>query len=137
MGIDTPSTLTAEMKQSYFGGRTLFGTFYHLGESDIGIEAGPEGRVLMPVLMQNSPNPFHGRTRIGFSVPGPGARTKLALFDLSGRRIMTLFSGRVSGAKSVYWDGRDRSGKTVSGGVYLVRLHHGRKILTRRMVFVR
>jgi hypothetical protein len=137
VGLDTPRTFTAEMKRSYFGGRTLFGTFYHLGESDIGVEAGPESHVLRPVLTQNSPNPFHGRTRIGFRVPGPGARTELALFDLSGRKLMTLFSGRVSGGKSVYWDGRDRSGKRVAGGIYLIRLHHGRKTLTRRMVFVR
>ena len=73
-------------------------------------------------LDQNSPNPFNAETAITFRVNVSG-HVDLAVFDLAGQRIRTLFSGRrETGAHVVRWNGRDDGGTEVASGVYLYRL---------------
>jgi hypothetical protein len=48
-----------------------------------------------------------------------GANPDVAVFDLSGRRIATLF--RAGSASSFRWDGRDTGGAPVGAGVYFLR----------------
>ncbi len=49
------------------------------------------------------------------------------IFDLSGHRVRDLSrqSAKPSGEHSVTWDGRDRDGKLVAPGIYLVKVHFG------------
>jgi neutral ceramidase len=73
-------------------------------------------------LDQNYPNPFNAETAITFRVNVSG-HVDLAVFDLAGQRIRTLFSGRrETGAHVVRWNGRDDGGTEVASGVYLYRL---------------
>jgi len=60
-----------------------------------------------------APNPFRDEARF----TGPAGR-RLAIHDLSGRlvRIVTL-----DGGGHAVWDGRDRDGRPVRPGIYLVR----------------
>ncbi|MDQ7051943.1 MAG: hypothetical protein Q9P14_03235 [candidate division KSB1 bacterium] len=41
------------------------------------------------------------------------------------------------GFKSIYWDGRDDFGRTVSAGVYIYELVAGSYVATRKMVMVK
>ena len=67
-------------------------------------------------------NPFNAETAITFRVNVSG-HVDLAVFDLAGQRIRTLFSGRrETGAHVVRWNGRDDGGTEVASGVYLYRL---------------
>jgi len=69
-----------------------------------------------------APNPFNPRTSISF-----GGRTDesvtVEVFDLSGRRLATLWNGILGPEPGVVqWDGTDRRGRAVPGGTYLFRI---------------
>ena len=89
-------------------------------------------------LRQNTPNPFAGRTAIGFEL-ARRERVDLRVYDVSGRLVRTLESGAVleAGAHSLEWNGRDDAGAPVESGLYFYALHSGRTSLTRRMALLR
>jgi len=48
---------------------------------------------------------------------------RLAVFDVSGRRVATLQEGRQeAGRHAVTWNGTDDAGRGVSSGIYFARL---------------
>jgi len=78
-------------------------------------------------LNQNHPNPFSAATTIRYSVAAAelGRRTQvnLSVYDLGGRLVKTLVDEpKEPGYYSVNWDGKDQTGKRVSGGAYFYRL---------------
>jgi len=84
-----------------------------------------------------APNPFAGATTLRFERP-PAGRVRLAIFDVTGRRVRTLLDGNPgAGAGSATWDGRDDGGRPVGAGVYVARLEAGGAATTRRMLRVR
>ena len=89
-------------------------------------------------LAQNFPNPFNASTSIVFALPTKRAST-LGVFDLGGRRVKTLVSGKVldAGHYVVTWDGTDERGLAVSSGAYFCRLRAGDVALTRKMLLVK
>ena len=89
------------------------------------------------VLSQNYPNPFNPSTKVEYSVPASGYIT-VAIYDVTGRLVETLIDGVVeSGYHSVVWDGRDRSGHTVSAGLYIYSLKGDHIALTRKMIMMK
>jgi len=87
-----------------------------------------------------APNPARGGTRLWYGVPADraGGALDLAIYDLSGRRVRTLQSGRVeAGRHSVSWDLRDASGAPAGAGVYFARLSLGAETRSRKLVVVR
>ncbi len=84
------------------------------------------------------PNPFNPQTSISFDLPEPSP-VIVKIYDLTGRLVQTLASDEVmpAGLQSWAWMGRDALGRSVSSGVYLVRLEAGPVQTTGRMVLVR
>ncbi|MGH7730965.1 MAG: reprolysin-like metallopeptidase [Candidatus Eiseniibacteriota bacterium] len=84
------------------------------------------------------PNPARDEVRIDFQLARPAA-VELAVFGIEGRRVATVFSGRLPGsAQTLTWDGRTPEGAHLPAGVYLARLAiDGRAVATRRMVMMR
>lgn len=81
-----------------------------------------------------SPNPSRGAAEFAFGVAEPG-RVRLSIYDLSGRRVRSLFDGPgPAGAARVRWDGGDEGGRRVAPGVYLARIEQGGVATTRRIV---
>jgi hypothetical protein len=75
-----------------------------------------------PRLLEASPNPFFGRTRIEYELPAAGT-VQLAVHDLHGRRVAILEDGlREAGRHAATWQGRGPLGEKVPSGVYFVRL---------------
>ncbi len=76
---------------------------------------------VMPVYAVNSiPNPCVSNTSFQFELP-IGTNYKIAIYDVSGRRIQTL-DGIASGAKeSVRWNLEDNTETHVSSGIYCYR----------------
>ncbi|RMF62199.1 MAG: choice-of-anchor D domain-containing protein, partial [Calditrichaeota bacterium] len=70
-------------------------------------------------LAQNFPNPFNPTTQIDYELPAR-ANVTLAIYDIRGRLVRRLLDGedKPSGTHSVFWDGKDASGNSVSSGVY-------------------
>ncbi|MDP7025810.1 MAG: T9SS type A sorting domain-containing protein [Candidatus Marinimicrobia bacterium] len=87
---------------------------------------------LQYVLHQNYPNPFNPVTKIRFDLP-EDADVRLAVYDVLGREVAELVSGRVlSGFHEVIWDASD-----VSSGVYLCQLTTLNSVITNKMVVVK
>jgi len=73
-------------------------------------------------LRNNYPNPFNPRTTIAFDLPEESHVT-LTIYDIMGREIVRLLDeNQPAGFRHVIWDGKDKSGRTVSSGIYLYTL---------------
>lgn len=89
-------------------------------------------------LRQNWPNPFNPATTIGFTIgtdlaQGSGIPVELTLYDLTGRRVATLFSGTMgAGTYSVPFDA-----SALSSGIYIYRLQAGSLTESRRMTLIK
>jgi hypothetical protein len=89
-------------------------------------------------LYQNQPNPFNPVTVIRYDVPRGGGDVHLSIYDVSGRRVRVLVSGRESpGEKAIRWDGRNDAGVAVSTGVYFYRVTIDAFTATRKMVLLK
>jgi glucose/arabinose dehydrogenase len=89
------------------------------------IRAGP-GTLPPPdtvrVALSGAPNPFATTTNLLLRLSSSRPVT-LAIYDLSGRRLRTLFKGLAGpGDPPIQWDGTDDQGRAVPTGVYLARL---------------
>lgn len=86
----------------------------------LGVDDAPLANRL--VVSQISPNPSRGRTQIAFRMSRT-ERVRLSVIDLQGREVATIEDAIESaGPHSATWDGRDRSGRAVHPGMYLVRV---------------
>jgi hypothetical protein len=83
------------------------------------------------------PNPAVGEVRINFSLEDAGA-IDLAVYDVQGRRVASLLSGRVAkGPQAVSWDSRAEGTSRIRAGLYLVRLVVDGQSTVRRLVVMR
>ncbi len=84
--------------------------------------------------LTSAPNPSMGNASLSFYVPQP-AFAWLDIFDVGGRRVGRLVSGRlVVGEQHVSWTGRDADGRQLGAGVYFARLRVGGAVRTTRLV---
>lgn len=80
-----------------------------------------EAKTFIPYLGENFPISFVSKSN---------SETKVRIFDLEGRQIITLFDSRFNGPPSilpdapsiVIWDGRDSTFERVKAGMYIVHL---------------
>jgi hypothetical protein len=110
-----------------------------IGCPTTGVEDGPQ-RASEVWLGPCIPNPFTGLTEITYQLPGLGAESgaRLSIFDPAGRLIRQLAPASTqAGLHRVYWNGTDRRGMAVQGGVYFCRLRVGDEQKTRQMLVVR
>jgi len=88
-------------------------------------------------LAQNYPNPFNPTTKIPILLP-EDADLLVAIYDLLGRRIRTLYSGStVAGEFTPTWDGRNGNGEDVQSGIYILRVTSGTVEKSQKMVLLR
>ncbi len=80
-------------------------------------------------LAQNAPNPVTVRARIAFTVPEDGPAT-IVLYDLLGRQVARLFDGMATAGQleTITVDAAD-----LAAGVYVYRLTHGTRAVTRTL----
>jgi hypothetical protein len=88
-------------------------------------------------LQKPSPNPVDHAATIRYGLRDQ-APVSVALYDLSGKLVRTLVSGVVpSGDHQVSWDGTDRLGRPLAGGVYMCRLDTPGASASTRVLVVR
>ena len=88
-------------------------------------------------LIQNYPNPFNPITTIQYHIPSDGF-VSIKIFDMLGREIMVLEDAHIlAGYRSVKWDGKDRNGISVSGGIYFYQLKTASFEQTKKMILLR
>jgi hypothetical protein len=108
-----------------------------LVESQVGKE--PRGKSVPETykLDQNYPNPFNPNTQISFSLPEL-AKVKLEIFNVSGQIITTLKDGALeAGTYNVFWNGKDKDGNEVAGGIYFYRLKTDMFTETKKMLLLK
>ncbi len=81
------------------------------------------------------PNPTRDQASVTFAAPA--GELDLAVWDLAGRRVATLYRGAAGPPRHVRWDARDRDGRPLPAGVYYLRLADGRHAAIRRLVLLR
>jgi hypothetical protein len=87
------------------------------------------------VNLTNSPNPFNPSTTLRFS--SDGGPVTLAIFDILGRHVNTLFNGNADpGIHQVTWNGDDASGRPLASGVYFGRLASAKGVKVHKMVLL-
>ncbi|MBD3277723.1 MAG: T9SS type A sorting domain-containing protein [Candidatus Aegiribacteria sp.] len=79
------------------------------------------------------PNPAAGRTSAAYSIPSAG-RIELAVYDVTGRRVETLYKGAsVGGSGSVDWE----PAESLSSGLYFIRLDTQQGSATKQVMLLR
>lgn len=81
------------------------------------------------------PNPSRGEVQLDLAVPVGHRAAELAIYNVAGRRVVTLATG-IEGPRSLVWDGRDVAGELVAPGVYFVRATAGTESQTERVVLL-
>jgi len=106
--------------------------------SNLPVFSGTEGNPAEEIpeayyLSSPTPSPFSRRTQVRFGLPRE-SEVSLKVYDLSGREVRTLISGRrAAGLHTASWD----AGEGVPPGVYFLRLEAEGRSLTRRAVVLR
>jgi hypothetical protein len=96
------------------------------------------GGPMVPATTLAAPWPNPSRDAVHTAITsGVEAEVELSAWDLAGRRVATVYRGRVLGRRAVSWDGRDERGAPVSPGVYMLRLSDGRATTSRRVAVMR
>jgi hypothetical protein len=102
--------------------------------ASVGDPKGPPG---FYALAAGSPNPFVTTTTIAFGLPEGGA-TKLTVFDVNGRHVITLLDEELpAGRYSMCWSGRDEHKERVSTGIYFAVLQSRSFAATSKIVHIR
>ena len=99
-------------------------------------------RLKEPILAQNFPNPFNPETWIPFQL-NRAANVTIQIYNVSGNPVRTLNLGHKSigsymtTSNAAYWNGKNKTGETVSSGVYFYTLQTKDFSATRRMVILK
>jgi hypothetical protein len=80
------------------------------------------------------PNPFNSTVTIRYYIESEG-NVKIPIYSSAGRQLNTLVNKRhAAGSYETMWDARDKRGKQVPTGVYLIRTVHDGKVIDMKSV---
>lgn len=104
----------------------------------LGIEEGGSSPIPAEYrLEQNLPNPFNSRTAIEYGLPEP-AQVNLCVYNIAGEKIITLVDAEQRpGHHTVYWDGRDKTGREVSNGIYFYKIEAAHYSAIKKLIIAR
>lgn len=92
----------------------------------------------LALAVSASPNPCRGRADVSLALPRDEAAVRVSVHDLAGRRVQVLWDGpSAAGVRRLVWDTRDRAGRPVPPGVYLMRAELGDRVARARVVVAR
>jgi hypothetical protein len=149
--VDNPGSIVLEMAT----GLTVSDLVYITANGSVpGARTGPHAVLLKHVRMTDvasrepkhgrhafavttHPNPFSVHTSVAFHLPAPGS-VQLTVHDVRGRRVETLVEGfRNAGDHQLSWQGTDECGRSVTPGVYWLRLQCGSVTETKKITLVK
>lgn len=83
-------------------------------------------------LQSIHPNPFNPSTNISYQL-AEDSEVEMSIFNVRGQKITTILSKEeMKGFHHVVWDGKDKTGKEQSSGIYFVRLKVNGNIIAAR-----
>jgi len=88
-------------------------------------------------LKHNYPNPFNPQTNIPFTIDKTQNIT-LDVFDISGKLIKSIINAPfAAGTYTAIWNARDNRNRSVSSGVYFVKLSGESLTQTRQIILIK
>jgi MFS family permease len=119
------------------GAYSLRGGFWIGGSPGaVGVSETPP-RVLSFRLFPTRPNPVRARSRAAFDLPR-ASRVALSLFDVSGRVAHRWELGLLpAGHQELEWSAVDDRGRSLSNGIYFLRLDTEREQAVNKVLVVR
>ena len=88
-------------------------------------------------LFQNYPNPFNPATNISYLI-SEQSNIKITIYNSSGQKIKTLVNGiKSAGDHSIVWNGRNKSGNTVSNGIYIYKMSAENFSVSKKLIFMK
>lgn len=113
---------------------------YHLWDAILTISENMNADIVpFPTKLDitNYPNPFNPSTTIAFSLPDEGI-VRLSVFNIRGQRVRELIDGSMPrGFHKVVWDGKDNSNRSVSSGLYFVRIETDKTSNVRKIMMLK
>lgn len=92
---------------------------------------------VLAVTLASNPNPFNPMTTVSYHVPRDEA-VRLDVYALDGSLVETLVDRILpAGQHESRWQGRDRSGREMPSGTYILRLNVGGEVATMSVALVR
>lgn len=83
------------------------------------------------------PNPFTEAVSIKLKVAEPGI-SKLSIYNLKGQKVRSFDADSgADGEHNFRWDGRDDSGRKVSGGIYLAVAQSGQRTASSKILYMK
>lgn len=126
--------LACDARSATVSGRLVDGAAFaaEVALTDTPVAFGPAG-----LAIALAPNPFNPQVQVRF-VQAQTGLTRVAVYDLRGRRVAVLADGRrQAGAHVLEWNGRDEAGRALASGTYFVRFETGRGVQTAKAMLLR
>jgi len=91
-----------------------------------------------PTIGGSFPNPFNSATSIEIDIPENIANCSVDIYNMSGKRVCNLHSGRASaGIYHFIWNGMDESSNQMPSGSYFVKVSHETGSETKKIIFLK
>ena len=91
---------------------------------------------LPTVLSPSRPNPFRNESRFSVTLDD-GVDGDVSVFDVSGRRVTTVFRGRfAAGTTQLAWNGKREDGSRAPAGIYFYRFATPGRVFSTRLVLL-
>ncbi|MEO0095960.1 MAG: FlgD immunoglobulin-like domain containing protein, partial [candidate division WOR-3 bacterium] len=79
-------------------------------------------------ILSLNPNPFRDKVRIHYQLNNK-SKVNISIYDTSGNLVKNMHNDfQPAGKYTIFWDGRNQSGKKIPSGVYFIILNAGEKI---------
>jgi hypothetical protein len=110
--------LTVTYSNSQNNSARIFNVNEEFDEAETTSQPSPEN---VPII-SNYPNPFSSSTTIEYKLP-IDTRIQMSIYNLRGQIVYNLVDEKMTaGNNTIVWYGRDRMGKAVPSGIYLIQL---------------
>ncbi len=79
-----------------------------------------------PMWLRTSPNPFQNSINIQFLMKNSASPVEISIYNLKGQEVQN-FTPKNAENGQIKWDGKDKNGKALSSGIYLIKMQQGSK----------
>jgi hypothetical protein len=125
------ATAGARLSDAMYVNSSITRAEAYVGGNETGVELRFTGAESEFALYQNVPNPFEGRTVIGFNLPEAGAAT-MTIYDVTGKVLRVIEGEYAKGYNQLELDRTDLQ----TAGVVYYQLTSGDYSATKKMIVV-
>lgn len=89
------------------------------------------------LLSHNYPNPFNISTTIRYEIP-ENMIVNINIYNIKGEKVKNLAQDeKEAGIYFAHWSGQNHQGQVIGSGIYFYQMIAGKKIISRKMIFLK